>query len=193
MKKIISVILVLVVLCFSIGIEASADCNCNCCCCCEKNKTVKETKTATRILNACQEVTKTFMNREDAHYNVDEDLIWENIAKSYEADGICSTTYVSLVLYVSGLFTEEIINTYNYNWSGEGGLSSMLRDAGWIQLDPEQAQPGDILINQGVHSMIYAGDNSYWDHSSCVGPNATGEPIAKGDISSYCVYRAPRE
>ena len=196
MKKFFSIICLIVSICFNV--EANA-CNCTCCnctCCnCNCKCNTEEKSTAERILDACKVVSETFLNRSGAYYSTSDDLIWGDIAKSYETIGISSTTYVSLVLYTSGVISEEVINRYNYNWSGEDGLSSMLEDAGWTRADFSPVMPGDILIKVGTHSMIYAGDNRFWDQFTAVGPEATGEAIEKKgeNFIGYAVYKAPEK
>lgn len=180
MKKSLLTLLVTFFVVMSLTAEAGA-----CCCrCCSKS-------TKSRILDACKEVTEIFLNREGAHYSCGNDIIWGDIVKTVdEGVGICSPTYVSMVLYVSGLLTENQINKFNYNWCGDGGLPSMLESAGWIQLDSSQAQPGDVLVKYEFDAKIYAGKGRCWDQNSCIG-QATGKSY-KTEITDYSVYRAPK-
>ena len=176
MRKTIALICMLL-LALNFTIEASA--------CCNFRKSPEA-----RILDACKEVMDVFSNREGAHYSCGDDIIFDDIKATYEEGvGICSPTFVALVLYQSKLLTEEQINEYNYNWCGEDGLPSMLESAGWIKMDSSQAMPGDILINYGINAMIYGGRNIYWDYTSCV-KQVTGESSVR-DITGYSVYRAP--
>ena len=148
----------------------------------------------TRILQACEAVTNEFLYRPGAEYSLGKDgelpLISGDIDKCIkEAQGICCATYVSMVLRVAGALTAEQINAYNYHWTGDGGVPSMLEAAGWKKLDSSQAQPGDVINHFEVHVMIYAGDGNVWDQSSCVGDRRGGPYPA--DISGYDVWRAP--
>lgn len=146
------------------------------------------------ILKSCEEVTKTLLNR-GCRYSLSEGLISGNIAKQFnESNRFCCATYVSSVLYHSGALTEEQINAYNYHWTGDGGIPDMLENAGWIQVPPSEAQPGDVVNHYTVHVMIYAGNGRVWDQTSCVvsssGSAPTGTTIPY-DISSCQIWRAP--
>lgn len=70
----------------------------------------------------------------------------------------------------------------------------MLESAGWIQVPPSEAQPGDVVNHYTVHVMIYAGNGRVWDQTSCVvsssGSAPTGTTIPY-DISSCQIWRAP--
>lgn len=191
-KKVSFGIMVFLIVALCSCVEASAcKCSCSCNCnCCASASTASTSSTAERILDACKEVTNTFLNRQGAYYSTDADLVWGDIERSYQCLGICSTTYVSLVLYVSKIFTEEQLNAYNYNWSGEGGLSSLLKGAGWIKVEPAEIQPGDIAINPGKHAMIYAGNSTFYDQETCTGIK-TKDPIERSDYSEYTIYSAP--
>lgn len=147
------------------------------------------------ILNACRQVRDTMVNR-GVHYGLD-DLVFEDIAGSYEkSTALCSATYVVYVLFVSGLIPETTINNYNYNWCGEGGIPSMLEDCGWKRIQPDQAQPGDVVLQYEVHAAICEGESwlfadkyLLWDENSCTGPALDGPFIS--DISECQVWRAP--
>ena len=145
------------------------------------------------ILGACQEVTQEFLSR-GASYTL-ENLIWGDIERCYrDSTQICCATYVSMVLYKSGALTPAQINAYNYHWTGDGGIPSMLAAAGWHQVSPSEAQPGDVVNDFTVHAMIYAGNGQVWDQTSCV-YSSRGEPPCKTtrsyDISGCQIWRAP--
>lgn len=158
---------------------------------------------STRILDACEEVAKAFSSREGVHYSVGDDLIWGDISKCYEEGvGLCSPTYVAMVLYRSGLITEEQINQYCYHSCSEGGLPSLLEDSGWIKCEPEQVlniKPGDILIDYGRDAVIYAGikvdyaerKKVYWCESSCLTTETMPIECKQVDLGTYSVYVAP--
>ena len=152
------------------------------------------TKFTGDIIKACEDVTQTFLSR-GAHYSLDSGLISGDIAKSYnEAQAACCATYVSMVLYKSGVLTEEQINAYNYHWTGDGGVPDMLAAAGWRQVSPSEAQAGDVINKFGVHVLIYAGNGMCWDQTSCVVSSSGASPSGTTrsyDISNCQVWRAP--
>lgn len=51
----------------------------------------------------------------------------------------------------------------------------MLPAAGWVQVDPSEAQPGDVVNCFGYHVMIYAGGDGVYDEA-CAQQNHTIEP-----------------
>ena len=95
-------------------------------------------------------------------------------ASTYEQSGTSCATYVSSVLYVSGVLTEDHINKYSYNFAndtpGEPAVEGMLRDAGWKEIrNYSDLQPGDIAFidndyDPGIdHVQIYAGDDLWYN------------------------------
>ena len=120
------------------------------------------------------------------------DLCWNNIEQSndFSKYKCCCATYVSVVLYRTGLLTEEFINKYNYNYTGEingGGVCTMLRDAGWILINVDAAQPGDVCVYDG-HTFIYAGGNAIWDQNSgCI--SSSGNQPARGTLNLWNYYK----
>ena len=146
------------------------------------------------IIEACREVTEEFLNR-NAYYSL-SNLIRNDIERCWrESDAICCATYVSLVLYRSGALTPTQINAYNYHYTGDGGVPDMLEAAGWRQVSPSQAQPGDVVIDYTVHAMIYAGNGQVWDQTSCVvssnGTPPTGTTTIYYDFNRCQIWRAP--
>ena len=147
-----------------------------------------------------------FLER-NAHYSLNFDdsigLRDGDIETVYNSDTrLCCATYTSLVLYEAGLLTADQINAYNYNWTGEdNGVPAMLLAAGWTEVDKSDLQPGDILNKDGIHVVVYAGEGTIYDQTSCVvssdGESPLGGPISAGTYSYYVndpgykVYRAP--
>ena len=148
------------------------------------------------ILKACEEVTRSVLNRGLFTYSTNgSDLISGDIKRQfYEGEHFCCGTYVSCVLYYSGLLTEEHINKYSYHFTGAGGIPDMLEDAGWRLVPESEVQPGDVVNNFGEHVMIYAGDGKVWDQTSMVissngtPPTGTTKPHS---ISGCQIWRAP--
>lgn len=158
-----------------------------------KGRTKPTGASSSGIIATCQEVTQEFLNR-NARYSV-SNLIWGNIEKCWtDSECICCASYVSLVLYRSGALTPSQINAYNYHYTGSGGVPDMLQAAGWQQVSPSQAQPGDVVIDYGVHAMIYAGDGKVWDQTSCV-ISSSGNPPTRTttsyNISGCQIWRSP--
>ena len=141
------------------------------------------------ILQVCQAVTDHY-NAIGAYYSVGGDLIWNNIEACWDHRAICCATYVSMVLYQSGLLTADQINEYNYHYTGPGGIPNMLQAAGWQKVPFSEIQPGDVLNSSGYHVMIYAGNGMVYDQNTCTGPKY-GTAFPDSTISSYTVWRAP--
>ena len=158
-----------------------------------KGRTKPSGASASSIIAACNEVTQEFLNR-NGRYSL-SNLIWGDIERCWtDSECICCASYVSLVLYRSGALTPEQINAYNYQYTGSGGVPDMLKAAGWQQVSPSQAQPGDVVIDYEVHAMIYAGDGKVWDQASCV-ISSSGNPPTRStrsyDISGCQIWRSP--
>ena len=156
-----------------------------------KNKTSSNTSMGNKnILEACAAVTKMMIDR-GCVYPSDYDLL-DRSGIDYqlnEAHYICCATYVSSVLYYSGLLSAEQINAYNYHYTGSGGVPDMLAAAGWKKLEnPSDMQPGDVLNDYGTHVMIYAGNGKVWDESTAVtsisGRAPFGTPIGYSQMNS---------
>ena len=104
-------------------------------------------------------------------YSVGGDLFWNNIELSINNPNqvTCCATYVSSVLYLSGCFTEEEMNSFNYNSSNE--LYDFLERAGWqIIQNYSDLQAGDVVfmdssLNKATigHVQLYAGDGLWYN------------------------------
>ena len=124
---------------------------------------------------------------------------YNNIQKTYESDpGVVCASYVALVLYKSGLMTEDQINLYNYHYTVD--FPNMLAVAGWTVVDKSDLQPGDVLNKPGEgnngHAVIYVGDGLIYDQTSAVwsssGSAPTGKPKSvNGYLNGYTAWRAP--
>lgn len=157
----------------------------------------KEKPSGGNILEVCEEVMNDMISR-NVHYST-ENLIWKDIEASLNHPYACCATYVSIVLYKSGLLTEDQINAYNYHYTGSGGVPDMLAAAGWTQVSHDEAQPGDVINDVGIHVMIYAGGNLIYDECCGVVSSDGNPPIGapyenwnnyKGK-DSVQVWRAP--
>lgn len=144
------------------------------------------------ILEVCAQVTDHY-NAIGAVYSVSASgsnaLIWGNIDACWDHPYICCATYVSMVLYQSGLLTADQINAFNYHYTGAGGVPDMLEAAGWHKVPASEMQPGDVLNRNAYHVMIYAGNGQVWDQNTCTGAHYSG-PFTT-NISGYDVWRAP--
>lgn len=149
------------------------------------------------VLSTCEEVMNDMIRR-NVHYSL-TDLTHGDIEAASKYPNACCATYVSIVLYKSGLLTESQINAYNYNYTGSGGVPDMLQAAGWHQVSHSEIQPGDVINDYGNHILIYAGGNKVYDQNcGVVGSDGT-PPIGRAyDCWSYYngnsnvqVWRAP--
>lgn len=92
-----------------------------------------------------------------------------------------------MALYNSGMLSADQINSYNYHWTGSGGIPDMLAAAGWTQVSPDEAQPGDVVNHRNIHVLVYAGDGQCWDQTSAV-VSSSGYPPS-GTTTSYNLYQ----
>ena len=152
------------------------------------------TKYATSSLNGdlmsvCKQVTEHYLSI-DAYYSVGGDLISKNIEKCWNHQAICCATYTTMCLYKAGLLTENQINSYNYHWTGSGGIPDMLAAAGWKKVSSPQA--GDVLIDPGVHVAICAGGDMVYDQNTCTnGTSSAPAPFSAPFAATYQAWRAP--
>lgn len=143
------------------------------------------------VMNTCRQLSQYLMSKH-AHYG------WgtsHDIEKAFANPdyNVCCATYVAIVLWKSGLLTPEQINRFNYNWTGNGGIPSMLEEFGWRRVSPSAASPGDVIVNFEVHAAIYAGNGKVWDEYSGV-IESSGHPSGQPNsynISGCQVWRAP--
>ena len=108
------------------------------------------------------------------NYSVGGDLYWNNIELSINNPNkvTCCATYVSSVLYLSGHFSEEQMNSFNYNSSN--GLYNFLLSNGWQAITEYSAlQAGDVVFmdtDGGArainHVQLYAGDGTWYNAGS---------------------------
>lgn len=98
-------------------------------------------------------------------------LYWNDIEMSINNPNkeTCCATYVSCVLYKAGYFTEDEMNSFNYNECGS--LHNFLTSAGWSEISSyDELEAGDIVFmnyNDGGkdydHVQIYAGDDTWYN------------------------------
>lgn len=130
------------------------------------------TESSEKIIKTSRSVLQDMIN-ENITYGAQT---WGNIKRTATSDrAYVSSTYVSVVLYKSGLLTENQINSYNYHYTGKGGISDMLEAAGWTKVKASEARPGDIINVYGYHTLIYAGGNYCYD-VTCAQDNHSTEP-----------------
>ena len=137
------------------------------------------------ILEVCEQVMNDMISR-NVHYSL-SNLTWGNIEASAQDPYACCATYVSIVLYRSGLLTADQINAYNYHYTGSGGVPDMLRAAGWTQVSHSEIQPGDIINDVGVHVLIYAGGDLVYDQNCGVYSSSGRAPLG-GPYSAWSRY-----
>lgn len=151
------------------------------------------------ILEACEYVTNMLLERvcyypgKSAVYGVVNNDIKEQFNNCQYFN--CAT-YVSSVLYYSGLLSENEINKYNYHSCTS--LSTMLEANNWEKVSYDDMQPGDVLIHYNYeHVMVYAGDGKVWDQNTAVYSTDGDAPIKTAfnyaeHLSEYTnVWRAP--
>ena len=146
------------------------------------------------ILATCEVVMQEWLDR-GVTYST-SDLIWGDIEAASNYRSACCATYVSTVLYRSGLLTADQINAYNFHYTGSGGVSDMLEAAGWTQHSYSEAQPGDVIVDYTVHTLIYAGGDNYYDQTCAMNQYNTAGSVCSG-WNYYAnrgvqVWRAPQ-
>lgn len=125
---------------------------------------------ASSILNAADKVHKS---QQKYTYSVGGDLYWNNIKKSTNNPNkvTCCATFVGSTLYVAGIFSEEEMNSYNYN--SAPSTSAFLADKGWKKITRySDLKAGDIVFmtsgsTSGIgHTQIYAGNGTWYNAGS---------------------------
>ena len=134
------------------------------------------------ILTVCEQVMNDMIAR-GVTYSV-SDLTWGNIEAAATYPHACCATYVSIVLYQSGLLTLDQVNSFNYNYTGSGGIPDMLAAAGWTQVSHDEIQPGDVINDVGNHVLIYAGDGLVYDQNCGVVSSSGRQPFG-GPYSAW--------
>ena len=134
------------------------------------------------VLTVCEQVMNDMIAR-NVHYSVN-DLTWGDIEAAAQYPYACCATYVSIVLYQSGLLTADQINAFNYNYTGTGGIPDMLSAAGWTQVSHDEIQPGDVINDVGNHVLIYAGDGLVYDQN-CGVVSSSGRAPLGGPYSAW--------
>ena len=134
------------------------------------------------ILTVCEQVMNDMIAR-NVHYSL-SNLTWGDIEAAAQHPYACCATYVSIVLYQSGLLTADQINAFNYNYTGSGGIPDMLSAAGWTQVSHDEIQPGDVINDVGNHVLIYAGDGLVYDQN-CGVVSSSGRAPLGGPYSAW--------
>ncbi len=100
-------------------------------------------------------------------------LYWNNIEKSVNNPNkvTCCATLVGATLYVAGIFSEEEMNSYNYNYVPT--TDSFLASKGWTKITSyDELEAGDIVIMTSYggeaygHTQIYAGNGTWYNAGS---------------------------
>lgn len=104
-------------------------------------------------------------------YSIGGDLYWNNIEKSLNNPNrvTCCATFVSSAIYVAGYFTEEEMNSFNYN--SASALYAFLKNEGWKVISSyDELAPGDVVFtsNNGPlgHVQLYVGDDTWYNAGS---------------------------
>ena len=152
-----------------------------------------------QIIWWCKYVMNNIRNRNPkVKYSVenpgDPPLIWGDIERCWnECRGICCSTYLSFVLWLSGACPEDYINSMNYHYTGD--QSAHFQNSPYLKrIDPKDAKPGDILLHtpgKDGHAMIYAGNGMVYDQRTCAvrdgqswadGPHAMNYPVSSCEV-----------
>jgi len=106
-------------------------------------------------------------------YSVGGDLFWNNIESSINNPNkvTCCATFVSCVIYRTGMYTTAQMNSFNYNSCDP--LANFLLSNGWEKISSyDDLQAGDVVFmdyqrnNDLDHVQIYAGDGLWFNAGS---------------------------
>ena len=133
----------------------------------------------------------------DVYYTL-TNLVYNDIEEScdFSKYGVCCATYVSIVLYKTGLVDADTMNRFPYH--SAGGLGQALQTIGWTHVPISEAQPGDVAFWY-EHIFIYAGKNEVWGcNCGCVNCDASGttrpvwEIYKNNGVAPLTVLRMPQ-
>ena len=130
---------------------------------------------AGNILEAAERIHAIY-EEEKWTYSVGSDLYSGNINLSLNNPNkvTCCATYVSCTLYLSGLVSEEEINSISYNSSTAIYRYLKTLDGRFMEIESfDELEPGDIVfmtsddVPNGIgHTQIYAGNNTWYNAGS---------------------------
>ena len=130
---------------------------------------------AGNILEAAERIHSVY-ETEKWTYSVGSDLYFGNINLSLNNPNkvTCCATFVSATLYLSGLVSEEEINSISYNSSTAIYRYLKTLDGRFMEIESfEDLEPGDIVfmtsedVPDGIgHTQIYAGNNTWYNAGS---------------------------
>ena len=134
-----------------------------------------------------------------SYYVNTNDLYWNNIEMSINNPNkvTCCATYVSCVLYKAGLFSEEEMNSFNYNECT--ALYNFLSSNDWSEIvSYDELEAGDIVFmnyNDGGkdydHVQIYAG-NDTWYNAGDTSAIRRSSPYSQGSWAENNFFVAMR-
>lgn len=165
------------------------------------------------ILDTCVDVMNKLIAL-NAHYGPYGGLtVPDRIQDLYDNHLCVCATYVSTVLYESGLIPADIINKYSFNQCGDIGIEGIVKEAGWTcvydgrssELNISILEPGDVIeiatsYHYRLHVMIYAGDGYIYDQQCAVVSSSGNPPTGDkryalqtylNDYRYFDVWRAP--
>ena len=126
------------------------------------------------ILEGAEQVHTMYEQNKWAYYSNLNQLRWGNIKYSTNNPSkmTCCATFVGSALYIGGIFSESVINQYNYN--SQYGISKLCQEHGWTKITSySNLAPGDIVIMTSPssggapgHVQIYAGNGTWYNAGS---------------------------
>lgn len=123
------------------------------------------------ILSVADEISKSYLNN-GVKYSL-SNLAWNDIDKSMSLKYTCCATFVSEILYKSGLVTKDEINSINYNLSSD--MYNHFKDKWEVISSADELQAGDVVFmydgncnkSNGIqHVQLYAGDGIWYNAGS---------------------------
>lgn len=129
---------------------------------------------ASGIIEGAEKVHTMYEQQHWFYYSSLDQLRWNNIKYSTNnpSKATCCATFVGSALLVGGVFSEAVLNKYNYN--SQYGISELCQAHKWIKINSYNSlQAGDIVIMSGPsggsapgHVQIYAGNGTWYNAGS---------------------------
>ena len=151
------------------------------------------------ILEGAAAVHAMYENNSWAYYTNLNQLRWNDIKYSTNNPSkmTCCATFVGSALYVGGVFSESVLNHYNYN--SALGINQLCQENNWIKVTSySQLVAGDIVIMSGSsggssigHVQIYAGNGTWYNAGSTSAIQRKNPYASDGSSRFLWAWRKP--
>ena len=151
------------------------------------------------IIEGAETVHTMYEQEVWAYYTDLNQLRWNDIKYSTNNPSkmTCCATFVGSAFYVGGVFSESVLNQYNYN--SALGINSLCQDHNWIKITSySQLAAGDIVIMSGSgrgssigHVQIYAGNGTWYNAGSTSAIQRANPYASDGSSRFLWAWRKP--